>query len=208
VLSKEKKADWLGKQKVRLEELIASYIKVYHAKTNTLKRKIVVKSTPVKSIVTTVKVPDASMAQGKISDIEMAVKKAGLEDWVEVLNGDGGCAKINTTLPILFSSGSAVLAKEYRSFLKKLASFLKPYDVKVYVNGFADPDPIRTKRYPSNLELGASRAANIVHEMVRYGLKQGIFKIGTTGEYRFSSKSLSQKKSFQRRAQVTVIFSS
>ena len=97
-------------------------------------------------------------------DIEDAVKKAGLEDWVEVMESDGSCAKINNTLPILFSSGSAALAKEYKSFLRKLARFLKPYDVKIYVNGYADPDPIHTKKYPSNLELGASRAANVVHE--------------------------------------------
>ncbi|WDP88934.1 MAG: OmpA family protein [Desulfobacter sp.] len=209
VVSKEKKLARLKNEKERLDEIIAGYESAFQA---TMKKagtkKTTAMSAPIKSTPIPVKVPDVSMAQGKISDIEMAVKKAGLEDWVEVLNADGGCAKINNTLPILFSSGSAALAKEYKRFLKKLARFLKPYDVKIYVNGFADPDPINTKRYPSNFELGASRAANIVHEMVRYGLKPAIFKIGTTGEYRFAAKVPSQNKSFQRRAQVTVVFSS
>jgi len=208
VSSKEKKAAQLVKEKVRLEKVIADYKSVYDAKKSKTAQKVsTIKSTKIKPVVTAVKVPDSSMAQGKVSDIEMAVKKAGLEDWVEVLNADGGCAKINNTLPILFSSGSAALAKEYKSFLKKLAYFLKSYDVRVYVNGFSDSDPIHTPQYPSNLELGASRAANLVHEMVKYGLKPDIFKIGTTGEYRFAAKQASQKKSFQRRAQLTVVFS-
>ena len=142
----------------------------------------------------------------KRSKIEDAIRKAGLEDWVSVTDADGGCAKVKNTLPILFSSGSAVLAKEYAQFLKKLSNFLKPYNVRILVSGYADPDPIKTKQYPSNFELGASRAATIVHEMVKYGLKPSIFKIGSTGEYRFAAKKGTTKKSFQRQAEVIVVF--
>ena len=209
VASKEKKLALLKKQRSRMASVIAKYEDIYNDKKGQPEQKISesqVKSMPIQTA--PVKEPDKSNVQAKLSDIEMAIKNAGIEDWVEVLDADGGCAKINNTLPILFSSGSATLAKEYKSFLKKLAQFLKPYDVKVYVNGFADPDPIHTKQYPSNFELGASRAANVVHEMVKYGLKPEIFKIGTTGEYRFAAKLPSPKKSFQRRAQVTIVFSS
>jgi flagellar motor protein MotB len=124
-----------------------------------------------------------------------------------VVSGDDTCLRIQTTLPILFTSGSAKVANEYQPFLKRLASFLKPYDVKVLVNGYADTVPINSKQYPSNFELGAARAANIVHQLVNQGLKPSIFKIETTGEYRFAAKEPSQQKSFQRRAQVTVLFS-
>jgi flagellar motor protein MotB len=141
----------------------------------------------------------------KKSKIEAAVKRADLDDWV-VVNGDDTCLRIETTLPILFSSGSAKVAKEYQPFLKKLASFLKPYDVKILVNGYADTVPIKSNQYPSNFELGAARAANIVHQLVNQGLKPSIFKIETTGEYRFAAKEPSQQKSFERRARVTVIF--
>ncbi|WP_035241993.1 OmpA/MotB family protein [Desulfobacter vibrioformis] len=204
---KEKKISQLETQKKHLSNAVSKYKKIYDMKKNPEKKAppIQVSSTPVMK--NGVKVPDKSNVQAKLSDIEQAVKKAGLEDWVEVMEEGGSCAKINNTLPILFSSGSAALAKEYKSFLKKLALFLKPYDVKVYVNGYADPDPIHTSKYPSNLELGASRAANVVHEMVKNGLKSDIFKIGSTGEYRFAAKMQSSKKTFQRRAQLTVVFS-
>ena len=208
VRAKEKKISLLEARKKRLLETLGLYQKAY----DTIKGK--------ENKSAKIQVPDMTKAQSsekpsgkaampaKLSGIDAAIKKAGLEDWVEILGGDSGCSKINNTLPILFSSGSAELAKEYKLFLKKLAQFLKPYDVKVYVNGFADSDPINTKKYPSNFELGASRAASVVHEMVKNGLKSDIFKIGSTGEYRFPSKAPSAKKTFQRRAQLTVVFNS
>ena len=214
VESKEKKIYQLEAQKTHLAGAVAKYQKIYDIKKAREKKttQIRVSSTPdmkdsIKEMENRVKGSGKSIMAAKFPDIEQAVKKAGLEDWVEVMAADGSCAKINNTLPILFSSGSAALAKEYKSFLKKLTLFLKPYDVKVYVNGYADPDPIHTQKYPSNLELGASRAANVVHEMVKNGLKPDIFKIGSTGEYRFAAKMQSSKKTFQRRAQLTVVFS-
>jgi chemotaxis protein MotB len=204
---KEEKISQLEAQKKHLDGTVAKYQKIYDIKKNGEKAttQIRVESTPDMKV--NVEGTGKSNISVKLSNIEQAVKEAGLEDWVDVITADGNCAKINNTLPILFSSGSATLAKEYKSFLKKLARFLKPYDVKVYVNGYADPDPIHTKKYPSNLELGASRAANVVHEMVKNGLKPDIFKIGSTGEYRFAVKIESSTKTFQRRAQLMVVFS-
>ena len=203
---KEKKISQLEQQKKYLTVTVEKYREMYDRKKNgeTKQLPIQVSSTPKQKDSAKKTVQPTEPAQ--LPDIAQAVKEAGLGDWVDVL-ADGSCAKLNNTLPILFPSGSATLAKEYKFFLKKLALFLKPYDVKVYVNGYADPDPIRTPRYPSNLELGAYRAANVVHEMVKYGLKPDIFKIGSTGEYRFAAKMESSTKNFQRRAQLTVVFS-
>ena len=204
---KEKKIYQLKTQKKHLAGTVAKYQKIYDIKKAREKKKTQIRVSSTQDVEDSVKRSGKPYVPTKLPDIEDAVKKAGLEDWVEVMESDGSCAKINNTLPILFSSGSAALAKEYKSFLRKLARFLKPYDVKIYVNGYADPDPIHTKKYPSNLELGASRAANVVHEMVKNGLKPSIFKIGSTGEYRFAAKMQSSKKTFQRRAQLTVVFS-
>lgn len=206
---KEKKISQLGAQKKHLARAVAKYQKIYDIKKAREKKKTQIRVSSTQDMkASRGKVYGKYGATAKLPTIEQAIKKAGLEDWVELIGSDSGCAKINNTLPILFSSGSAALAREYKSFLKKLAQLLKPYDVKVYVNGYADPDPIHTQKYPSNLELGACRAANVVHEMVQYGLKPEIFKIGSTGSYRFAAKKQSPKKTFQRRAQLAVVFSS
>ncbi len=207
VRQKKEKIFLLENRKERLEKALAIYQKAYDIRKETDTHTDIWVSDAAKGK-SGIKEPNKSIVQAKLSDIERAIKKADLEDWVEALGGDGGCAKINNTLPILFSSGSAALAGEYKLFLKKLSQFLKPYDIKIFVNGFADSDPIHTQKYPSNFELGASRAANVVHEMVKNGLKPDIFKIGTTGEYQFAAKTPSSKKIFQRRVQLTIVFSS
>ncbi len=205
VIAKEKKIQYLKKEKARLSALNASYIKTYESqKKSSPTIPSGVKNQILSENINT-DINSSHRPSVKKASIEKRIKDLGLDDWVEVA-GDGTCLKINTTLPILFSSGSARVAKEYKNFLKKLALFLKPYDIKVVVDGYADTDPIHTKRYPSNLELAASRAANIVHELVKNGLKPSIFKIGTTGEYRFAATQPIKQKSFHRRAQVTVIF--
>ncbi|MBU1196066.1 MAG: OmpA family protein [Proteobacteria bacterium] len=140
------------------------------------------------------------------TQLQTAINQAGLNDWVEII-GTGTCLRLETTLPILFPTGSAKIAQEYEPFFERLATFLKPYDVKVLVNGYADEVPIKNKQYPSNFELGATRAANIVHQMVNHGLKPSIFKVESTGKHRFAAKGMSNQKSLERRAEVTVIFS-
>ncbi|GEM_PF-1321218 len=133
------------------------------------------------------------------------VKKYGLSDWVEI-NSDDCCCRLVTRLPILFASGSAKIANTYKIFFKKLAACIRDYDVRVIVDGYADIDPIHNKKYPSNFELGAARAANIVHELVNHGIKPSVFKIDTTGKYRFKARGMSKKKVVERRADLTVIF--
>jgi len=203
---KKNKISQLERQQKYLSATVEKYHKVYDMKKGRNDKQTQIRVSATSDMAHDVKNSAQSIVPANLSDILEAVKKIGLEDWVDVVASDGSCAKINNTLPILFSSGSAVLATEYKSFLKKLATFLRPYDVKVYVNGYADTDPIHTQKYPSNLELGASRAANVVHEMVKSGLKRDIFKIGSTGEYRFAAKSESPTKNFQRRVQLTVVF--
>jgi chemotaxis protein MotB len=139
------------------------------------------------------------------SELQAAIDKTGLRDWVEIV-GSGTCLRLETTLPILFPTGSAVIAGEYKPFFRKLADLLKPYDVKILISGFTDTVPIHNKKYPSNFELGANRATNVIHLLVAYGLKPSIFKIDSTGEYRFAAKKPSTQNAFERRVEITVIF--
>jgi chemotaxis protein MotB len=199
VKKKKEKRGLLKKRKSQLEKVVDRYEVSYKNMKSSLQQKTSIKSRSIETIV--------GKPSRKVSDLEIAIKQSGLSDWIEVSSREDGCFIVKNTLPILFSSGSASLAKEYHSFLGKLAGFLKPYDVRVFITGYADSDPIKTLKYPSNFELGASRAANIAHGLVKFGLKPNIFKIGTTGEHRFAAKEPSKKKSFQRRAQITVVFS-
>ncbi len=141
-----------------------------------------------------------------IKELQNRIKKAGLGDWIEISSDDNKCCRLVTSLPILFASGSSKIADTYKNFFKKLAGLIRGYDVRVIVDGYADIDSIHNKKYRSNFELGAARAANVVHELVKYGVKPSVFKIGTTGKYRFKAKGMSRNKVVERRADLTIIF--
>ncbi len=113
--SKEKKSLSLSGKK-HLNGTVAKYRKIYNKKRNHEEKTTPIRVASTPDMKVNVKGAAKSKDLTKLLDIEQAVKKAGLQDWVDVITADGNCAKINNTLPILFSSGSATLAKEYKSF--------------------------------------------------------------------------------------------
>lgn len=136
-------------------------------------------------------------------EVAYKVRTTGIEDWV-ALKFKGDILTLETRLPILFGSGKTGIAKEYRRFFKKLAGVLKPYPVRVEVEGFADRTRARGKKGSANMELGARRAASVVSEMVKYGIDPSRFTIKSRGEYGLTSRK--KKDPMMRRAQVTVFF--
>ena len=125
-----------------------------------------------------------AMMAARIKTVKEEIHGAGLDQWMTVGMGRRGL-EIRTMLPILFPSGSAQIAASYDPFLKDLAKFIQARPFHVYVNGFADIDPIKTKTYPSNLELGSARAAAVVHALIGAGAPKDSFKITSTGDHRF-----------------------
>ena len=122
VRTKEEKIYQLEAQKKNLAGIVAKYQKVYGVKKVRENGQTKIQSAFMPDIQNGIMEPATGGASAGLPDIHQAVKKAGLEDWVDVMAGDGSCAKINNTLPILFSSGSAALAKEYKTFLKKISA--------------------------------------------------------------------------------------
>ncbi len=196
LLKKQKKVDALLKGRERINHLVQSYSTALALRKKEIKP---MDKGPGDQI-------DANDADIQKAKIQAAIEQSGLGDWVEMV-GAGTCLRIETVLPILFPTGSAKVAKEYKTFFKKLAGLLKPFDVKIFVKGYADIVPIHNKKYPSNFELGAIRAANIVHQLVNYGVKPSIFKIESSGKYRFSAKGTVKQKFIERRAELTIVFS-
>lgn len=150
---------------------------------------------------------DAGIPVSALHDRELAekIRKSGLTDWLEVIPMDP-YFRIETRLPILFSSASATVARQYHPFLNKFARLLKGYDVRVVVDGYADMDPINSKKYPSNFELGATRAANVARILMKGGVSPSYVKIGSTGQYRLNAKKTSERKAFERQVRIAVIF--
>ncbi len=150
--------------------------------------------------------PANDIMSGMEGDIVKQMENLGLSDSFELISDSQG-VKIQTRCPILFTSGSAVVLKEYEPFLIKVFSLVKDQKVWIVVDGYADKNSIKTAKYPSNFELGAIRAANVVHALVGKGVPAEVFKVASTGKYRFpDARPMAEKKGLERYVNLTIRF--
>lgn len=70
---------------------------------------------------------------------------------------------------VLFETGQAEIVPEAKSMLLQLAVPLRRYPYRLLIEGHTDDVPISTPNYPSNWELSAARAANVVRFLVAEG---------------------------------------
>jgi chemotaxis protein MotB len=101
-----------------------------------------------------------------VEELESEVASGKLE--IQKLRGQ---LQVRALDRILFASGSAELKPDGRAVLKKLgAQIRKLPDQRVRVEGHTDDVPIATARFPSNWELSAARAAQVVRAFEEAGL--------------------------------------
>lgn len=68
-----------------------------------------------------------------------------------------------------FGSGRAELKPEFMPILKLIADVLNQRDGHFVISGHTDDIPIETRRFRSNWDLSAARAASVVHFFIQQG---------------------------------------
>ncbi len=118
------------------------------------------------------------------------------EMWLEIeINAD-----------ILFPSGVAQATKESAPILDRLATILAPFPNAIRVEGHTDTRPIRTAIFPSNWELSAARAANVVQRFTRAGVDPLRMEVTGLGEYHpVASNETAEGRNRNRRVTVVVL---
>ncbi len=77
---------------------------------------------------------------------------------------------------ILFESGNAFLSDEGNGLLDQLTDIFYVEDYLISVEGHTDSLPISNKKFPSNWELSASRATEVVRYLIDSGIDKGRLK--------------------------------
>jgi flagellar motor protein MotB len=78
---------------------------------------------------------------------------------------------VNLVDQVLFKSGEADLSPRGKDVLGKVAGVLKALsDKEIVIGGHTDDRPIHSERFPSNWELSAARAVNVVHYLIDAGV--------------------------------------
>lgn len=109
------------------------------------------------------------MAIDAASKIKKAIKKENLEDAIKVKVTESGIA-IKVADPIGFDVGDAEIKPELVGILKDIAAVIaNAPESQIRVEGHTDDIPIHTRLYPSNWELSAARALNVVKFLATNG---------------------------------------
>ena len=84
----------------------------------------------------------------------------------------------------LFDVGVAEISPKAVALLKKVGAIIADSPYEVRVEGHTDNAPIKTSRYPSNWELSAARAVNVLRYFVNTcGISSGRISAEGFGEY-------------------------
>lgn len=93
-------------------------------------------------------------------------------DSVEVGTPKDGRLVINVKGDVVFEPGSADFHAEMMSTFDSIVLLMrKNPEYKLRINGHTDNIPIQTTRFPSNWDLSAIRATNVLRYMVRGGIE-------------------------------------
>lgn len=107
---------------------------------------------------------------------------------------------------ILFASGVAAVQPAALPVLEKVAEILKPFPNQIRVEGHTDNRPISTATFPSNWELSAARAANVVQLFTKSGVDPLRMEVLGLGEYRpVASNDQVEGRNSNRRVVIVVL---
>ena len=113
---------------------------------------------------------------------------------------------VNLSDKILFSSGSAKLNESGVKVITRVSDKLKDMNHQIIVAGFTDDIPIRgqlAKRFPTNWELAAARAASVVKLLEKNGVDRETLLAVSYGETRpVASNDTEDGRSQNRRIEI------
>ena len=109
-----------------------------------------------------------------------------------------------------FEQGSAEIdIEETRDILLKLAKFFQDSELKnrrFRIEGHTDNTPVENDVFPSNWELSAARAANVLHYLADFGVDENAFSIAGYADTRpMFSNETKEGQAYNRRVDIVIL---
>lgn len=107
-------------------------------------------------------------------ELQVLVEESNFEQDMSVEITDKGVT-LELSSGSFFHGGSAKFTRKAIPILKQVVGILRDFDFdayKIQVDGHTDDVPMKSKRFPSNWELSASRASTVVRFFIAAGLKR------------------------------------
>lgn len=117
-------------------------------------------------------------------DLSLALGASGYDQFVAISEQDDAVS-MELASSSFFERGSAKFNKQGVTVLDVISQQLMPFanrDFAVEVEGYTDDTPIATAQYPSNWELSAARATNVVRYFVAKGFPANKLRASGMGD--------------------------
>lgn len=119
-----------------------------------------------------------------------------------------GYAQLEIQDKVLFKSSEADLTASGGALLKRLTPLLKQAVGLILIEGHTDNIPIKTAQFPSNWELGASRATSVLHFLVLQQLDSSRLRAITYADTMpIADNSTPEGREKNRRVNILIKFS-
>jgi chemotaxis protein MotB len=138
--------------------------------------------------------------------LQRAVNQAGLASRVSITETSVGVV-VSVSDSLLFPNASAALSPTAVALLRRLGTVLETVPNEVVVTGYTDNVPIHTAQYPSNWQLSAMRAANVVQVLASVaGAHPGHFLLAGFSKYHpVASNATASGRAQNRRVNIVVL---
>ncbi|MCL5065672.1 MAG: OmpA family protein [Firmicutes bacterium] len=156
---------------------------------------------------TAISSPSEAQALNKLENaLQSAINQAGLARQVSVETNMRG-VEVSIDAALLFPSGSALLSTQAVNLLMRLGTALEKVPNDIEVSGYTDSTPIHTAQFPSNWQLSAMRAANVVYVLSKVsGIDPGRLSIAGFGQYHpIASNATASGRQQNRRVNILVL---
>ncbi len=142
--------------------------------------------------------------EGLVKDLESEVAKRQIQ--VERLRGG---LRLELSEDVLFPPGSAQPSRQGITVLQRVAKQLAPLPDQVQVRGHTDNQPIRgalARRFPTNWELAAARAAVVVRVLEQAGISGERLVAASYGPYDpIDSNATPEGRAHNRRIEIRLL---
>ncbi len=149
---------------------------------------------------------DPKFALFKMADEVRKALQGLIDQKVVDVRQNANSLEVEIKTDILFPSGVASVAPGAVPVINKVADILKPFPNAIRVEGHTDNRPISTSVFPSNWELSAARAANVVQLFTKEGVDPLRMQVLGLGEFRpVASNDSAEGRNANRRVVIVVM---
>lgn len=166
---------------------------------------------PADSVAKTIDAKQPATKSAKENELQQQLTKTvaefGLDKDVNIKVAQG-YAQLEIQDNVLFNSSEADLTASGGVLLKRLMPLLKQSVGLILIEGHTDNLPIKTAQFPSNWELGASRATSVLHFLVLQQLDSSRMRAITYADTMpIADNSTPEGREKNRRVNILIKFS-